>query len=64
VRNAQPREPMYRLAVGKGLYLQVMPIGARYWRLKCRFAGAAGMMGLGVYHGESGDRTRRARCCA
>jgi hypothetical protein len=24
---------MYGLAAGKGLYLQVMPTSARYWRL-------------------------------
>lgn len=26
-----------------------MPNSARYWRLKYRFAGAARLMGLGVY---------------
>ena len=61
VRNAQPRETMYRLAAGKGLYLQVMPTGARYWRLKYRFAGAARMMGLGVYPEVSLADAREAR---
>ena len=61
VRNAQPRETMYRLAAGKGLYLQVMPNGARYWRLKYRFAGAARMMGLGVYPDVSLAAARVAR---
>jgi integrase len=48
-RNAQPREKMYRLAAGKGLYLQVMPNGAKYWRLKYRLAQKAKMIGLGVF---------------
>jgi integrase len=60
-RNARPREKMYRLAAGKGLYLQVMPTGARYWRLKYRFAGAARMMGLGVYPEVSLADARAAR---
>jgi hypothetical protein len=28
----------------KGLYVLVMPSGAKYWRLKYRFAGPAGSM--------------------
>src|ERR1700761_2137127 len=39
VRKAKPTEQPYRLADGKGLYLQVMPNGARYWRMKYRFDG-------------------------
>lgn len=63
-RNARPREKMYRLAAGKGLYLQVMPTGARYWRLKYRFAGAPRMMGLGVYPEVSLAEAREARDAA
>jgi integrase len=63
-RNARPREKMYRLAAGKGLYLQVMPTGARYWRLKYRFSGAARMMGLGVYPDVSLADARAARDAA
>jgi len=60
-RNARPREKMYRLAAGKGLYLQVMPTGARYWRLKYRFAGVARMMSVGVYPEVSLAEAREAR---
>jgi integrase len=60
-RNAKPRETMYRLAAGKGLYLQVMPTGARYWRLKYRFAGKARMMGVGVFPEVSVAAARDAR---
>lgn len=61
VRNARPRETMYRLAAGKGLYLQVMTTGARYWRLKYRFAGVSRMLGLGVYPDVSLADAREAR---
>lgn len=63
-RNARPRAKMYRLAAGKGLYLQVMPTGARYWRLKYRWAGKARMVGLGVYPEVSLAEAREARDAA
>jgi integrase len=49
VRNAKARDKSYRLAAGKGLYLQVEPTGAKYWRLKYRYAGKQKMLGLGVF---------------
>lgn len=49
-RNAKPRDTMYRLAAGKGLYLQVMPNGAKYWRLKYRhLKKQPKMISLGVF---------------
>ena len=37
-RKAKPREKAYKLAAGAGLYLEVMPTGSKYWRLKYRIA--------------------------
>jgi hypothetical protein len=34
VRAAKPREKSYRIADGQGMYLEVMPTGAKYCRLK------------------------------
>ncbi len=34
---------------GGGLFLWVMPTGARYWRLKYRYAGKEKLLALGVY---------------
>lgn len=48
-RAAKPREKPYKLAAGGGLYLEVMPSGARYWRLKYRFAGREKRLAIGVY---------------
>lgn len=48
-RAAKPREKPYKLAAGGGLYLEVMPTGARYWRLKYRFAGREKRLAIGVY---------------
>lgn len=44
-----PRAQPYKLFDGAGMFLLVMPNGARYWRLKYRFAGKAKSLSLGVY---------------
>ena len=46
---AKPSEKPRKLADGGGLYLEVMPNGARYWRLKYRFMGKEKRLALGVY---------------
>jgi len=47
--KAQPREKSYRLAAGGGLYLEVTPTGAKYWRWKYRFGGKEKRLALGVF---------------
>lgn len=39
VDAAKPKEKAYKLADGAGLYLEVVPSGSRYWRMKYRFNG-------------------------
>lgn len=46
---AKPKEKPYKLSDGDGLYLEVMPNGSRYWRLKYRFGGKEKRLALGVY---------------
>ncbi|MDO3510067.1 tyrosine-type recombinase/integrase [Ralstonia pseudosolanacearum] len=60
-RNAQPKDKSYRLADGLGMYLEVMPNGSKYWRLKYRFAGKEKRLALGVYPGVSLAQARAAR---
>lgn len=48
-RKAKPEAKPYKKADGGGLYLLVQPNGAKYWRLKYRFAGKEKMLALGVY---------------
>lgn len=43
-----PRRAL-KLFDGGGLYLLVLPNGARYWRLKYRYAGKEKLLALGVY---------------
>ncbi len=49
VRKAKPEEKPYKLADGGGMYLEVMPNGSKYWRLKYRFEGKEKRLALGVY---------------
>ncbi len=48
-KNAKPKEKPYKLADSGGLYLHVMPNGARYWRLKYRINSKEKLLALGTY---------------
>ena len=39
VKKAKPEAKPYKMADGGGMYLEVMPTGSKYWRLKYRFGG-------------------------
>jgi integrase len=60
VRKAKAAQQPYRLADGKGLYLQVMPNGSRYWRMKYRFDGKEKLASFGVYPEVSLADARKA----
>lgn len=49
VRRAKPADKPVRLFDGRGLYLEVMPNGSRYWRQKYRFEGKERRLAHGVY---------------
>lgn len=45
-KNAKPAEKPYKISDSGGLYLQVMPSGAKYWRLKYRIDGKEKLLAL------------------
>ncbi len=50
VRTAKPKAKPYKLADGAGLYLEVMPSGSKFWRLKYRQQnGAENRLTFGPY---------------
>ncbi|VVC83332.1 integrase arm-type DNA-binding domain-containing protein [Sideroxydans sp. CL21] len=49
VKKAKPEAKPYKMADGGGMYLEVMPNGSKYWRLKYRFGGKEKRFALGVY---------------
>ena len=60
LKNAQPKEKVYRLSDAKGLYTEIQPNGSKYWRLKCRFAGKEKRLAIGVYPRVSIKVARKA----
>lgn len=65
VRNAKPRSKKYKMFDGDGLYLEVLPTGAKYWRMKYYFVGKEKVLALGVYPhitlAEARERRAQAR---
>lgn len=65
IETAIPKAKPFKLTDGHGLYLEVMPYGAKYWRLKYRIAGKEKRLALGVYPEvrppEARDKAREAR---
>ncbi len=65
ILNAKPAERPFKLFDGEGLYLLVQPDGAKYWRMKYRFAGKEKLLAIGVYPAislaEAHKRKRKAR---
>lgn len=49
VKNAKPADKQIKLSDGRGMYLVVMPSGAKYWRFKYRHGGKEKLLALGVY---------------
>lgn len=47
--QAKPTGKVQKLFDGGGLYLEVTPSGAKYWRLKYRFAGKENRLSMGVF---------------
>lgn len=61
VKNAKPKEKIYRLFDGGGLYLEVQPAGGKWWRLKYRFNGKESRISLGTYPTTSLADARQKR---
>lgn len=59
-KNAAPKDKPYKLADGAGLYLEVMPTGSKYWRLKFRYGGKEKRLALGVYPAVTLKAARKA----
>jgi integrase len=49
IRNAKPAAKAFKLYDSGGLYLEVSPLGGKWWRLKYRFNGKENRISLGVY---------------
>lgn len=60
----RPRVTTYKVTDGLGLYLEVHPSGAKYWRLRYRWAGKQNTISCGVYPETSLEAARERRDAA
>ncbi len=60
-KAAKPEDKTYKLSDGQGMFLEVRPTGARYWRLKYRYVGKEKLLALGVYPEVSLKEAREKR---
>ena len=60
-KAAKAQGKPYRLTDGGGMYLEVMPNGSKYWRLKYRLFDKEKRLALGVYPAVSLNQAREAR---
>lgn len=63
-KNVKPKTSPYKITDGDGMYLLVMPNGAKYWRMNYRFAGKQKTMALGTYPEVSLGTARKKRIAA
>lgn len=65
IKKAKPEVKSYKMADGGGMYLEVMPTGSKYWRMKYRIDGKEKRLAIGVYPevtlAEARDRRTDAR---
>ena len=61
VKTAKPHEKPYKRFDTGGLYLEVRPTGARWWRFRYRYGGKDKLLSLGVYPEVSLKQARRRR---
>lgn len=65
IRNAKPKNKPYKLADGGGLYLEVMPIGSKLWRMKFKQTnGKESRLAFGSYPEISISEARKKRADA
>ncbi len=62
VHSAKPRDTMYKLFDGGGLFLQVNPSGGKHWKMKYRKdGGKEGLLTFGSYPDVTLEQARRLR---
>lgn len=49
IKNAKAKAKPYKLAAGKGMYIEIQPNGGKWWRFKYRYLKKENRLSLGVY---------------
>ncbi|WP_109476689.1 integrase arm-type DNA-binding domain-containing protein [Paraburkholderia sp. C35] len=64
IKQAKPREKLYKIFDERGLYIEVSPTGGKWWRFKYRIDGKEKRLSLGVYPDVSLSKAREKRDAA
>lgn len=64
IAQAKPADKIIRRSDGGGLYLEIVPAGGKWWRLKYRFHGKENRLSFGVYPDVGLRDARRQRDAA
>jgi len=64
LRQSKPKAKPFKLSDGGGLYIQIQPKGAKYWRLAYRYAEKQKTLALGIYPEISLADARKKRADA
>jgi integrase len=49
VKQAKPKDKLYKLTDGGGLYMEIKPSGGRFWRYRYRLLGKENVFAIGTY---------------
>ena len=49
IKKTKPKEKPYKLSDCNGMYLEIMPNGSKYWRIKYRFGGKEKRLAFSIY---------------
>jgi hypothetical protein len=61
IYSLQPKAAAFKVTDERGLYLEVRPNGAKYWRFRFRWAGKQNTISCGVYPETSLNEARERR---
>lgn len=61
IKQAKPREKLYKISDERGLYLEVTPTGSKRWRFKYRVDSKENRLSLGIYPDVSLQKAREKR---
>ena len=61
IRRAKPCDSPVRMFDGGGLYIEIVPSGGKWWRLKYRYAGKEKRLSLGTFPDTGLKAARDAR---
>ena len=57
----KPKDKAYTISDGNGLYIEISPIGSKYWRQNYRFNGKQKKLAHGVYPATSLAEARKLK---